>query len=179
MKKSLFLMMNALSLLLPATAFADETQAAEEAARVSGAFNSNWILYAVIAGILIALLVTGMWKAQLKSVRAKWEAGSYVRRDSLNLRSTNERYLFKNVQRVPIPKQQNNGPGGTGGFGGGSHGGTGVNLHFGGSAQGGHSGPGLNYGGHIEPGGRPGARPGAGSFGRPGAPHGRGPQRPR
>ena len=192
MRKRLFAVMIHLAALLAARLALAETeaagtvpeetvQAAAETARVSG-IQSNWIMIAVLVGFLIAMLVTAAWKAQLRSVHAKWEAGNYVRRDSLNLRSRNERFLYRTVQKVPIPKQENqNGHGGMGGAGGmgfgghsggfgGQSGSGGLHINLGGPQSGsqghggftlgghsntGHSGSGLNYGGHIEPGGRP------------------------
>ena len=155
MKKHMFWMINALALSAASPVFADETTAAAETAaaettRVS-AINTNWILWALVIGFLIALLVTAAWKAQLRSVHAKWEAYDYVRRDSLNLTSRNERFLFRNIQKVPIPKEQK--PGGQGGHGGtitfggsaGGMGGSGGGIMFGG--QGG-SGGGVHFGGH-------------------------------
>lgn len=210
MKRRFFWMINAFALMASRTVFADETtaaaeRAAEETTRVS-AFNGNWILWALVIGFLIALMVTAMWKAQLRSVHSKWEASDYVRKDSLNLVSRNERFLFRDIQKVPIPKEQNNqgghggitfggGMGGSGGHGGitfgggtGGHGNSGIHVGTGftlGGGHGGHggSGGGLNYGGHLEPGAKPGSgangRPG-GLFGRGGAPgqQGRGPHRP-
>ena len=194
MKRRFFWMINAFALMASRTVFADETtaaaeRAAEETTRVS-AFNGNWILWALVIGFLIALMVTAMWKAQLRSVHSKWEASDYVRKDSLNLVSRNERFLFRDIQKVPIPKEQNNqgGHGGSSGITFGGHGSSGMHVGTGftlGGGHGGHggSGGGLNYGGHLEPGAKPGSgangRPG-GLFGRGGAPgqQGRGPHRP-
>lgn len=236
MKKLSIWMIGAPALLTVSTVYADETTAsaetvaAAETARVS-AINGNWIIMALIFGFLIALMVTAVWKAQLRSVHAKWEAYDYVRRDSLNLSSNNERFLYRNIQKVPIPKEQK--PGGQGGHGGtitfggsaggmggsgggimfGGPGGSGGGTHFGGpsGAQGGHNGftlgggsggqgghtgftlgglgghgssgssqggsSGLNYGGHLDPGAKPGSgRPGA--EGRPGGMFNRGPKEP-
>lgn len=155
MKKSFIWTINALALLTAHAAYADETAAetgaAQETARVS-AVNTDWIMWAVIIGFLIALLVTAAWKAQLRSVHSKWEAYDYVRKDSLNLTSRNERFLYRNIQKVPIPKQDNQG-------GHGGHGGMGGGITFGGGA-GGHGGSGgIMFGG---PGGHGGFNPGSG-----------------
>ncbi len=186
MKRLYLWMINVLALMTAVTAYADETTAAAESAAavretasVSGV-NTDWVMIALLVGFLIALLVTAVWKAQLRSVHAKWEAYDYVRRDSLNLTSRNERFLYRNIQKVPIPKQPNQGgSGGQGGMGGGitfggsagGHGGSGGIMFGGPGGHGGHGGftlgghggssgghggsGGLNYGGHIEPGGRP------------------------
>ena len=144
MKKISVWMINALALLTAQKVLADETAAAAETTRAM-AVNTDWIMISLLVGFLIALMVTAAWKAQLKSVRSKWEAYDYVRKDSLDLRSRNERFLYRNIQKVPIPKPTQNGQGGQGGQGGmGGHGGT---ITFGGSA-GGHGGSGgIMFGG--------------------------------
>ncbi|MBO4288919.1 MAG: hypothetical protein J5865_02310 [Lachnospiraceae bacterium] len=201
MKKHFIWTINALALLTASTAMADETtsEAAETAVRETarvGGLNTEWILWALLIGFLIALLVTAAWKAQLKSVRAKWEAYDYVRRDSLDLRSNNERFLYRNIQKVPVPKPQNNqsgqggmaGPGGTIHFGGSAGGmsSSGGTIHFGGTAgahgnTGGHSGftLGGGQGSNVRPGSNSGGGLNYGGHIKPGGrPSGRGPSRP-
>ncbi len=101
---------------------------------------TSGIFIAIIVGVIIAFIVTAVMKAKLRSVREGYEAGDYVKADSLQLSRSGERFLFRNVTKVPIQKNTNAGGG-----------------HGPGSAGGASSGVNLNFGGNMAPGGR---RPG-------------------
>lgn len=68
------------------------------------------LLFALAVGFVVALIVTGHMKRQLKSVRAQYAAGSYVRANSMNVTESHELFLYHRVSRHPKP--QNNGSGG-------------------------------------------------------------------
>lgn len=59
---------------------------------------------ALVVGLLAALIVTAVFKGQLKSVRSQAAASSYLRRDSLQLTESRDLYLYRNISRVEKPK---------------------------------------------------------------------------
>lgn len=62
------------------------------------------ILVCIAIGILAAIIVTGVMKAQLKSVRPQNAAGCYVVDGSFHLTHSQDLYLYKNVTRHAKPK---------------------------------------------------------------------------
>ena len=73
----------------------------------TGGLNMTWLIIAVLFGLLIAFLVTGHWKAQLKSVRQKSSAAGYVRRGSLNITQAHEHFLYRQTTVMQKPKNDN------------------------------------------------------------------------
>jgi len=69
------------------------------------------LLIAVVIGIVAALIVTGVFKAQLKSIKRQSGAANYVRPGSMSVTKSRDIYLYKNVSRRPKP--QNNSSGGS------------------------------------------------------------------
>ena len=68
----------------------------------------------ILIPALIALIVCGIFKAQMKTARIQNEASEYVDRNSFNLYIQQDMFLHRTVARVPIPKpSSNNGGGGT------------------------------------------------------------------
>ena len=60
-----------------------------------------WIVIAgLAAGAVVAFIVTGIWTAQLRSVRKQDLAHSYIRPGSMKLRVQRDVFLYKNVQRT-------------------------------------------------------------------------------
>lgn len=59
-----------------------------------------WIPMAIVIGIIIAAIVTGVMKGKLKSVRSQPAARSYIKANSLNLTRSDDIYLYRNVSRV-------------------------------------------------------------------------------
>ncbi|MDR0876195.1 MAG: TPM domain-containing protein [Clostridiales Family XIII bacterium] len=57
-------------------------------------------IISVIAGLIVALVVTLSMKAQLKSVRGNEYAAEYIRSGSMALRAQNDQFLFRNVART-------------------------------------------------------------------------------
>jgi len=79
-------------------------------------------------GLLIALIVTGRMKKQLKTVRKKQAAADYVRPGSLQVAYANEQFLYRNVTRVRVETSSSGGGGGSSthsSSSGSSHGGGG------------------------------------------------------
>lgn len=68
------------------------------------------ILIAVIVGLLVALIVTGILRAGLKSVGKQDTAVFYEKDGGLQLTRKNDIFLYKNTERYAKPKEQNNAP---------------------------------------------------------------------
>ena len=62
------------------------------------------IILAVVIALVVALIVTAILKAQLKSVRFQSGAGSYVKSGSMNITTSRDIFLYKNVTRREKPK---------------------------------------------------------------------------
>ena len=58
------------------------------------------LLIAFAVAFVIALIITGVWKAQLKSVRKQHAANVYVRKDSMHLTAQKDFFLYKEVNRT-------------------------------------------------------------------------------
>lgn len=79
-----------------------------------------WILISLAAGFIISLLISNGLKSQLKSVEFQRDASSYVKPGSMNLKRSNDQFLYFTISRVAKPKD-NGGKGGmhsSGGSGG-------------------------------------------------------------
>lgn len=64
------------------------------------------IIIAVVVGLLVGLIRTSALKASLKSVRKQENATVYAKGAGLTLTRKQDIYLFKNVEKVAKPKQQ-------------------------------------------------------------------------
>jgi uncharacterized protein len=74
-------------------------------ARAGTAFISGKrLMISLGIGILFALIITGIMKSKLKSVRYQPAASSYVRKDSLNMRVSRDLYLYSRLDRRAKPK---------------------------------------------------------------------------
>ena len=62
------------------------------------------ILICIAIGIVAAIIVTGIMKSQLKSVRPQNAAGSYVVEGSFQLTHSRDLFLYRNVTRHARPK---------------------------------------------------------------------------
>lgn len=80
------------------------------------------IFFSLVIGIVIALVVTGILKGQLNSVRHQPFANNYLKQGSLNITLSNELFLYRNITRRR--RQTNNSSGSSGGGGGGRSGGS-------------------------------------------------------
>lgn len=72
---------------------------------------------ALVIALAAAGITVGVLRSQLTSVHMQRGADSYQNEGSLNITQSHERFLYKNVTRVPRPKS-NGGHGGGGGGGG-------------------------------------------------------------
>jgi uncharacterized protein len=68
------------------------------------------LIIAIVIGLVVAFIVTGSMKAQLKSVRFKAEAKDYVKKDSLQITEARDFFLYRHVSRV---KKDNDRSGGS------------------------------------------------------------------
>lgn len=71
--------------------------------KVPMAFTTR-ILIALGVGIVIALIVTGIMRAQLKSVRFQPAAESYIKKNSFNVSVSRDLFLYSKVDRRAKPK---------------------------------------------------------------------------
>jgi uncharacterized protein len=55
-------------------------------------------------GVVFALIITGIMKSKLKSVRFQPAASSYVRKDSLNITISRDIFLYSKLDRRAKPK---------------------------------------------------------------------------
>ena len=86
------------------------------------------VVVSLVVGFIIASIVTGRMKKQLKTVQKKAAAADYVRPGSLQVAYANEQFLYKNVTRVYNPPSSDSGGGGSSSHSsssGSSHGGGG------------------------------------------------------
>jgi uncharacterized protein len=87
----------------------------------------SWVIniaICLIIGLIIALIVTGVMRSQLKSVRPQHTARDYVRSGSLQITEAWDLYLYSHVSRRAKPKQSS-GSSVHRGSSGSSHGGRG------------------------------------------------------
>lgn len=70
-------------------------------------------LFALAAGFMLAFLPSSTLRAQLKSVRAKYNATNYKRPDSMHLDRTRDIYLYANTTSRLIETQRSSGGGGS------------------------------------------------------------------
>ncbi len=92
----------------------------------------GWLKFIGISlavGLAAALIVTGVMRGQLKSVRGRTSAGDYVKRDSLRITESSDMFLYSHVSRTAIPKNNS-----------GSGGGSGVHISSSGASHGGGGG---------------------------------------
>jgi uncharacterized protein len=69
-------------------------------------FEPFWTLaICLVIAFIISLIITGVMKAQLKSVRSQTRASQYVRTGSLNVTCANDFFLYRTLTRVPRPKE--------------------------------------------------------------------------
>ena len=62
------------------------------------------LVVALIIGLVVALIATGIMRGKLKSVRSKYEASDYVRSGSMKVTESREIFLYRQVHRIPKPK---------------------------------------------------------------------------
>ncbi|MCR4616485.1 MAG: TPM domain-containing protein [Clostridiales bacterium] len=72
------------------------------------------ILTSLVVGLLAALIVTGVMRSKLKSVRFQAAANNYVNPGSLNITRRQDMFLYSTVTRTAIPKNTGSSGGGGG-----------------------------------------------------------------
>lgn len=73
------------------------------------------LILSLIVGAVTALIVTGVMKRKLKSVRAQRDADNYVRPGSMKVTVSREFFLYRTVSRRPKPKPSSGSSSGGGG----------------------------------------------------------------
>ncbi len=84
-----------------------------------------WIPVSIVIGIVVAFFVVKGMKNDLKSVKKKKEANSYVRNGSMVLTENYDTFLYSEVTKTEIQKQNNSGSSTHTSSSGTSHGGGG------------------------------------------------------
>ena len=64
------------------------------------------ILIAIVVGVVLALIVTGVMRAQLKSVHMQHSAVFYEKPEGLQLTRKNDVFLYKTLDKTAKPKEQ-------------------------------------------------------------------------
>lgn len=83
-------------------------------------WGSNIVL-SLIIGLVLALIITGVMRSKLKTVRHQKTANSYVRNDSMKVTVAKDYFLYRTVTRVPKPKDDGGRSSGGASGGGGGH----------------------------------------------------------
>lgn len=76
-------------------------------------------IVALVIGVVLALIVTGVMKGKLKSVRSQRAATNYVRQGSLNVTESYEMFLYRTVEKREKPKSSSSESSGSRESGGG------------------------------------------------------------
>lgn len=72
------------------------------------------LIICFVIGLVAALIVTGVMRSQLKSVRKQMGAGDYTRAGSMQLTHSSDLFLYRNVTRVKIQNSSSSRGGGGG-----------------------------------------------------------------
>lgn len=72
----------------------------------------TYLIISLVVGFIIALIITGIWKGQLKSVKSKSRADDYIRCGSLNITTSRELYLYRHIDRRAKPQNTSSGSSG-------------------------------------------------------------------
>ena len=94
-----------------------------ETIRYGSAFGPQWIFIALLIGFLIALIPMGVLKSQLSSVHMQSGAVTYRKQDTVRITDSRDLFLYRNITKKPIPRDDPNRSGGSMGSrpGGGFH----------------------------------------------------------
>lgn len=74
------------------------------------------IIISLVAGLLTALIITGIWRRKLKSVRKQNLANEYVRQGSMHLTAQHDIFLHRQVSKVRRSTDNGGGGGGSRSF---------------------------------------------------------------
>lgn len=83
----------------------------------------GWALLAVVIGIVLSFLVMSGYKGALKTVRSQAAANSYIRRDSMQLTTDRDIFLYRTVTSTPKANDRDSNSSSHTGSSGTSHGG--------------------------------------------------------
>ena len=73
-------------------------------------FNVLWhICISIAVGFAVALIVTGIMKGKLKTVRFQSAAANYVKDGSMNVTESRDMFLYTHISRTPRPKESSSG----------------------------------------------------------------------
>lgn len=67
-------------------------------------FGAEWIFIALIVGFLIALIPMGVLKSQLNTVHMQTGAVPYQKNDGVRITDSRDLYLYRNMTKKPIPR---------------------------------------------------------------------------
>lgn len=76
-------------------------------------FKDNLII-AVVFGFIVAIVSVSAMKAQLKTVRSEAGAKAYEKKNSMNITSSRDIYLYRNIRKTPRPKDSGSNRSGAG-----------------------------------------------------------------
>ena len=68
-----------------------------------------WIVISLVVGFVLAKIIVGSMKSQLKTVWVQLAAGSYVRQGSMNITESMELFLYNKLDRTEKPKNNSSG----------------------------------------------------------------------
>lgn len=68
-----------------------------------------WIPISAAIGLVLSLIVTGLMRLQLRTVRRQAAAASYIRPGSRDIRISRDMFLYRNVIRTQRPKDNDGG----------------------------------------------------------------------
>ena len=105
--KFLFTLFLAVSLMFSCVCFVSFA-ADGDAASKSGGNIFVHILIALAIGFVVALIVTGVMRSKLKSVRPNNSAANYTRDGSFDVAESREIFLYKKTQQTRIQKDNDN-----------------------------------------------------------------------
>lgn len=105
----------------------DKTDAAE-GEKADKPLSLVWIPVSIAIGVVVALIVVKGMKSDLKSVRKKNEANSYVRNGSMVINENFDTFLYSQVTKTEIQKQNDTGSSTHTSSSGNTHGGGGGSL---------------------------------------------------
>ncbi len=77
-------------------------------------FGQN-LLICLIVGLVVALIVTGVMRSKLKSVKKQYNANPYTKPGSMQVTRATDLYLYSNVTRVRRAQSSSSSGGGSGG----------------------------------------------------------------
>lgn len=68
--------------------------------------SANQIIMAIVIGLIVALIATGIMRAGLKSVSRQYTAGYYIKEEGLKLTKNKDVFMYTRMEKVPKPKEQ-------------------------------------------------------------------------